>query len=361
MDNFNKLAKMVVKINTSKGSGSGFYINNLDIIITNHHVVSGHRAVAIETVDKDKLKAKVLQINPLLDLAFLKPAIQIEAPEAKFQFITELHNRDKVFVLGYPFGMPFTVTEGIVSSTRQLLGGQRYIQTDAAVNPGNSGGPLLNFSGEILGVTTCKFTQADNMGFALPAEEVVRELDNFKKNPTADYSVKCPSCNYLIIEKTDYCENCGTKLNAEALFTDIKLSPLAVFVEETLSKMGVDPVVSRCGNEFWEFHSGSALIRIFVYKNSYLISTCPLVKQSKTKLSELYSYLLSNPAQPFYLGIKDGIIYLSYRVHLTDINSSFRETIRDNIIKMIEKADEMDNYLIDTFECEWAEESKPNP
>ena len=72
----------------------------------------------------------------------------------------------KVYVAGYPYGMPFTITEGSVSSPKQLMDG-KYIQTDAAVNPGNSGGPILDEDNRVVGVTVSKFTQADNMGFGI--------------------------------------------------------------------------------------------------------------------------------------------------------------------------------------------------
>jgi len=360
MNNFDELSKNVVKINTSKGSGSGFYIKDNDIIITNHHVVSGHRSVAIETTNKDKIKSNVIQVNPLLDIAFLKPSLPLSSININFNLQNKISNREKVFILGYPFGMPFTITEGIISSTKQLVNGQYYIQTDAAINPGNSGGPMINNAGEIIGITTCKLTQAENMGFALPSEKLIDELEIYKKNPSSDYSVKCPSCNYLIFEKTEYCENCGAKLDIEKFFDDITLSSLALFIEETLKKMDIDPVIARHGTEFWEFHKGSALIRIFIYKNSYLFTTCPMVKLTKTKINELYKYLLSNPVKPFNLGIYLQNVFLSYRIHLSDIDSIYKENIRNNIINLANKADELDNYLVDNYECEWSDEAKPD-
>ncbi|MCP4131206.1 MAG: trypsin-like serine protease [bacterium] len=356
------LFKSVVKINTSHGSGSGLYFHKMNIIVTNHHVVSGHPAVAIETQDNNKYRAKVLQVNPLLDLAFLKPTQPLPVPEYDLSFSksANLGNMDKVLVLGFPYGMPFTVTEGIISSTRQLLGGQYYIQTDAAVNPGNSGGPMITPTGELIGITTCKFTEADNMGFALPADIVEQEIVDFKDNASADYTVKCPSCDFLLIEKTDYCENCGDKLDVDSLFAEEKLSPLADFVEKSIGELGIDPVVSRAGYEFWEFHKGSAMIRIFVYKNDYLVATCPLAKLPKKNLNEVFRYVLSNPAQPFYLGISDGLIFISYRVHLSDIGSIHTEAIKKNLNSMAEEADRLDNYLVNTFDCKWSDEAKPD-
>ncbi|MBN1897712.1 MAG: trypsin-like peptidase domain-containing protein [Spirochaetes bacterium] len=360
MKDFKELSKIVVKISTASGSGSGFYLKNMDIIVTNHHVVSGNKSVAVETQDKDKIKSTVLQINPLLDLAFLKPAKPLGAPDTGFLPLEKLKDRDKVYILGFPFGMPFTVTEGIVSSTKQLVGGLHYIQTDAAINPGNSGGPMMSADGKIIGITTSKFMDAENMGFALPADQIMSELEGLKNNPSVAYSVKCPSCNFLLIEKTEYCDNCGSKLEADVLFSEQKLSPLAVFVEESLQKMGIDPVISRNGVEYWEFYKGSALVRVFIYRTNYLYTTCPMVKLPKANLTELYKFILSDPVKPFSLGIDRGIVYISYRVYLADIDSSHKEEIRKNLINLANKADELDNILIDKYGCEWSEEAKPD-
>ncbi|MBP6740918.1 MAG: hypothetical protein KA146_13050, partial [Leptospiraceae bacterium] len=112
------------------------------------------------------------------------------------------------------------------------------------------------------------------------------------------------------------------------------------------------------GVDFWEFHRGSALVRYFVYRNSFLFATSPLAKLPKTNLQEVYKYILSNPVSPFYLGISQGLIYISYRAHLADLKSSKRSLIQKNLAALAIKADELDNFLIDTYGCEWHEESK---
>jgi serine protease Do len=99
-------------------------------------------------------------------------------------------------------------------------------------------------------------------------------------------------------------------------------------------------------------------MRFFVYRNSYLFGTCPLVKLPKANLKELYTYLLESHAAPYYFGISEGIIYLSYRVHLDDLNSPQIESIKKNIVEMPVKADDLDNFLVDKFNCEWSVESK---
>ncbi len=353
--------KNVVKINCPTGSGSGFYIRSADVVITNYHVVAGNKSVAIEMQDRNKMKAAVIQVNPMKDLAFLKPAQPISDSEFVLNRTPAVKNLDKVMVLGYPYGMPFTVTEGIISAAKQLLEGQYYIQTDAAVNPGNSGGPMIDNEGNIIGITTCKFSEADNMGFALPSDVIATELDKFKTNPPAAYGVNCPSCNFLMLEKDDYCENCGAKIDAENLFKEYKLSPLGEYTEGIIRDLGVDPVIARAGSDFWEFHLGSSLIRFFIYNNNYFFATSPLVKLPTVNPAEVYKYVLSNPCDPFYLGVYNGVIFISYRMAMPDIFSpSHQATIRATYINFAKKANEIDNYLVNTFGCTWTEDAKPN-
>lgn len=358
MKSIEKAAQCVVKILTASGSGSGFYLKKEGLIATNHHVIASAKEVGVETQGKERCSAKVVLTNPELDLALLLPEREFpEMCQLNLQSILDLKNMEQVAVLGFPFGMPFTITQGIVSSTKQLINDRYYIQTDAAVNPGNSGGPLVNAEGEVIGIATSKFTQADNVGFALPIDHLQEELLALKENPEMKYSVKCGSCDHLIFEKTNYCPHCGDQIDGEMLFGELALSPLALFVEGSLKELGVNPVITRGGPDYWSFYQGSALIRIFVYREHYFYATCPLVKVSKEKLRGFYGTLLSKFASPFQLGIQDQTVFLSYRMHLTDLRSSTEKEIRENIIHLIQKADELDNFFIQQFGCEPSEHS----
>lgn len=360
MEDIQAIVDSVLKIGTASGSGTGFYLKKHDIVVTNNHVVSGHKMVSIETHDRERMTAKVVFLNPIVDLAFLVPSKPLNhLPELFLQPSGTLKNMDRVAVLGYPFGMPFTVTDGIVSSTKQLMDGRRYIQTDAAVNPGNSGGPLVNARGEVVGVTTAKFTEADNVGFAIPVEDLIGDLESFAENVHLEFSVKCPSCGSLLFEKVEYCTNCGNEIDQDTLFEEPQLGPLAGFVEPALEKLGIDPVIARNGYDYWEFHQGSSLVRVFTYNKNYLFTTSPLVKLPKANLEAVYRYILSNPAPPFSFGIYQNMIYMSYRIHLGDLDvPAFADQIQQNITNFAQKANEMDNYLIDNYGCEQTEYSK---
>lgn len=354
-----EIVSCIVKIGTASGSGSGFYLKDRNLIVTNNHVVSGHKVVSIEGHDQQRMTAKVVFLNPIVDLAFLLPSKPMEhLPQMEIQSSSSLKARDRVSVMGFPFGMPFTITEGIVSSSKQFLEGRHYIQTDAAVNPGNSGGPMLNAFGQVVGVTTAKFTEADNVGFAILADDLITDLESFATNVDMKFSVKCPSCSSLLFEKEDFCPNCGADIDEDLLFDEHKLTPFGEFVEEALRKLDIDPVIARNGYDYWEFHQGSSLVRIFIYNRDYFYLTCPLVKLPKTNLEEVYRYILSDQVPPYVFGIYQGLIYLSYRLHITDWESPRKAEIQQNIANFALKADELDNYLISTFGCEKSEYSR---
>ncbi len=348
------LAKSVFKINTAQGTGSGFWYADRNVIVTNHHVINGAHVVGIEDQDRNRYVATVVYANPDVDLAFLKVPAPFNS-EGLPQIITdhtdEIQNRDKVYVLGFPYGMPYTETEGIISSVNQINNGRNYIQTDAAVNPGNSGGPIVNEKGHLIGITTAKITEADNVGFAIPFQALKDELAGLPADIGDAFSIKCHSCNEILSEAVAYCPNCGATIDKK-LFDETPLTTLAVFVEDAIKDVIVSPVLGRSGHEFWEFHHGSCMIRIFVYDTNYLFVTSPLNKLPKENLEKLYEYILSRPVKPYNLGIYDNQISMYYRVHLSDILSDKAADIKANIRQMILKADEMDNYFVDQFGCE---------
>ena len=156
----NNIYRSVFKVTHSGGSGSCFYLKNYDLFVTNYHVVEGYRTVAVHDNDRNPYLAKVV-----LDIALLAAEGDFSAlPEMTLAADDSLTIGRKVYVAGYPYGMPFTITEGSVSSPKQLMDGKYYIQTDAAVNPGNSGGPILDEDNRVVGVTVSKFTRCTSPG-----------------------------------------------------------------------------------------------------------------------------------------------------------------------------------------------------
>lgn len=172
------------------GLGSGFIISADGYVLTNAHVVAGDGQVTVRLADaKREYKAKVIGTDERTDIALLK----IEAsglPTVKLGKSASLQPGEWVAAIGSPFGFENTITAGIVSATGRSLPAETYvpfIQTDVAVNPGNSGGPLINLAGEVVGVNSMIYSQTGGymgVSFAIPidvAMDVARQLRAFGK------------------------------------------------------------------------------------------------------------------------------------------------------------------------------------
>ncbi|HHH49349.1 MAG TPA: trypsin-like serine protease [Saprospiraceae bacterium] len=347
----------IYKVITANGTGTGFKVANHDFLITNYHVIRGSKVLALEDHDKNRYLAQVAMVNPEVDLAFLN-VDDLKSVNSSIQLDKNLqvNSTQKVYINGFPFGMPFTVTEGIISSPSQPMQGRNYVQTDAAVNPGNSGGPMLTQDGVLVAVTTAKFTEADNVGFGIKHTDVIKQIEDYKFDDVK-YRVKCNSCDHFIEEATEFCPNCGNNIN-KAVFEEFEKSHFANYIEEGLVELGVNPVLCRAGRDYWEFHQGSALVRIFVVNRNYLYATSPLNNLPKENLEDLLTYIISDKVAPYQLGVYDNKIYISYRTHLSDIYSSRKEEIKKNIIQLALKADELDDFFMNEYNCEMSLESK---
>ena len=231
------------------------------------------------------------------------------------------------------------------------------MQTDAAVNPGNSGGPIFNENGEAAAVTVSKFTDADNMGFGIRIGALRQVLGSIDGIDRTTFHVQCGSCEELIAEEEEFCPSCGEKL-PEGAFTEYGLSPIAAFCEEAIETMGINPVLARAGADAWRFHRGSSEIRMFVYDNDYLFMSSPIVLLPKKEVEPVLRFMLGKEFLPYKLGIEGKQVYLNYRIHLSDITEASAAEIQADICRFSAKADELDNYMVDTFGCEFSEYSK---
>src|SRR5256885_132372 len=159
------------------GVGSGFIIDPKGFILTNNHVIEGATKITIGMLSGDRYRAKVIGIDRETDLAVLKIDAERELPVMKFGDSNAAEVGDWVLAIGSPFGLEQTVTAGIISkkdrdTTNSSF--QRFLQTDAAINRGNSGGPLVNMRGEAIGVNSQIATitgDYNGIGFALPSNE----------------------------------------------------------------------------------------------------------------------------------------------------------------------------------------------
>jgi S1-C subfamily serine protease len=161
-------------------AGSGVFINDKGYIVTNHHVVENLRKITVKTHDDKDYRATIIGKDEAWDIAVLK----LDTKRQNFTNLGwadsgQVEVGDHVIAVGNPVGFESTVTEGIISNTKRLITGDAYIyyfQTDVAINAGNSGGPLIDKDGKIVGINTLKFSKAgyEGLSFALRANDVQR-------------------------------------------------------------------------------------------------------------------------------------------------------------------------------------------
>jgi serine protease Do len=171
---------------SAEAVGSGFIVSPEGMILTNAHVVKGAEAVTVKLSDKREFPAKVLGVDARTDVAVLKidatglPAVRIGDPQ-------KTRVGEWVAAIGSPFGLESTVTAGIVSAKSRALPDERlvpFIQTDVAVNPGNSGGPLFNLAGEVVGINSMIYSRTGGymgVSFAIPIDVAMKVADQLVK------------------------------------------------------------------------------------------------------------------------------------------------------------------------------------
>jgi S1-C subfamily serine protease len=186
-----------------QGQGSGFVLDKEGHILTNNHVIDNAQRVEVTLADKHKYKATVIGVDKQHDLALL----QIKATNLVPATLSESNGLvvgQRVYAIGNPFGLSGTMTRGIISAIRSISmpsgnAIEDAIQTDAAVNPGNSGGPLLNSRGEVIGITTLIASngsdQSAGIGFAIPINTAKAVLDDFARYG----AVKRPSLDIVTL------------------------------------------------------------------------------------------------------------------------------------------------------------------
>ncbi|KAK2891800.1 serine protease HTRA2, mitochondrial-like isoform X1 [Channa argus] len=167
-------------------SGSGFIIRSDGLIVTNAHVVANRRGVRVKLTNGEMYSATVQDVDPVADIATIKITAKNPLPTLSLGQSSDVRQGEFVVAMGSPFSLRNTITSGIVSSAQRgskELGlshtNMEYIQTDATINLGNSGGPLINLDGEVIGINTMKVTAG--ISFAIPSDRVRLFLDQATK------------------------------------------------------------------------------------------------------------------------------------------------------------------------------------
>jgi len=211
----------------SQALGSGFVISEDGFIVTNNHVIEGADEILIEFFSGKELPATLIGTDPNTDIALLKVEADGALPFVPFGDSNVMRTGDWVMAMGNPLGQGFSVSAGIVSARNRALSGtyDDYIQTDAAINRGNSGGPLFNMDGQVVGVNTAILSPnggSIGIGFAMSSNvvtKVVAQLKEFGETRRGWLGVRIQDVT------SDIAESIGLEKASGALVTDVPEGP----------------------------------------------------------------------------------------------------------------------------------------
>ena len=350
--------KAVVQIATPYSTGTGFYIKNEELLITNDHVVRGNREVVVEGQLIDRQMAKVVYTDPLYDLAFLLCKTDPSLPVLDISRDKEVAEGERVTAIGHPFGLKFTATQGIISNAGHKQNDVLYYQHDAALNPGNSGGPLVDGTGSIIGVNTFIIQNGENIGFSLPIQYLIRSIEEFKSDGNNQVASRCLNCHNLVYENTvegQFCPHCGSKIRLASSEDEYEAVGIPLTIEQILQGCGHDIKLARRGPCLWEVVQGSAKIFITYYEpNGVIAGDAILCNLPQENIKEVYEFLLlqNNILEGLTFSIKGKEVVLSLIIFDRYLGT---DSGLEMFQHLFQKADDYDNILVEEYGCKWKE------
>lgn len=344
----------IVQLATPYNTGTGFYLKEYNLIVTNEHVVRDNKSVVLAGKSFDKQLVDVIYLDSRFDLAFLKPPEGHSMSEIRIAQNAEPHEGDRVIAVGHPFGLKYAATQGIISSLTQNENDIEYIQHDAALNPGNSGGPLIDASGNVLGVNTFIIQNGNNIGFALPSRYLINTIREFKSGNGSN-GVRCNACLNVIFEKehesSKYCPVCGKKLTMINDIAEYEPYGITKTIEVMLEECGYNISLSRRGPDNWEVTKGSVKINVSYYEKNGLITADVYLCTLPSDNSEtFYTYLLKEnyKLEGLSFSVEDQDIVLSLLIYDQYLH---KDTLRKLFVHLTDTADIYDDLLISEFKA----------
>lgn len=345
----------LIEIATPYSTGTGFFVKAWQVVVTNEHVVRDNKEVIIQGRHVQKQIARVVFIDELADIALLA-LNNDEMPEISFH-ATELPKEgEEVIAIGHPYGLKRSLTKGVVSSVEQRERDMVFIQHDAALNPGNSGGPLLNAQGDVIGVNSFVMKAGENVGFALPISEVLPGLEDFSQtvgNRTANRCQSCRRIGYSDEKADSYCVRCGAELIFPSSIRPYRPVGVPRIVEDIIDSLGYDVRLTREGKNHWLVPRGSALVRLSYHEDTGLIDgDAYLCRLPEADANEIYTFLLQENFKTgdLVFSVKNQFVLLSLMIFDRHLDE---DTGKIMMQRLFEQADHYDDILVDRFGATW--------
>lgn len=336
--------------------GTGFFLQDLQLVVTNEHLVRESKEIIVEAASIPRQIAKVVYWDACYDIALLQLEDKYELPQVAFKLDTEPLAGEKVLALGHPLGLHFSSTVGTLSNTHRQQDDYYYYQHDAALNPGNSGGPLVNEQGQIIGVNVFDIEEGEALGFSLPALFVQETIRTYLDQEKREIAARCIACRKLVFEherNKHYCPNCGAHLQMPSDAETYEAVGTQATIEQLLIALGQDVKLARRGLNTWEIREGSAQITVSYHEDSGLITgDAHLCNLPTEDASELYEFLLQENYKDDGLtfSVKGRDVILSILIYDRYLNV---DTGKQRFEHLFKQADYYDNILVDRFGAKW--------
>ena len=344
---WNRIKRGVVGVRTRRGDGTGWVALENDIVVTNFHVVGYEPVPQLRTVDGREVEAKVIYVSTRHDIALLMPVVALDVAPLPLGPSTEVAQGQPVAAIGHPFGLTFTVTRGVLSATCRDFDGVPHLQTDAALNPGNSGGPLIDEQGRAIGVNA--FLRAgQNLGFAVPIHLFGHVLTRLSVDRSQALTIqpvyRCLGCETPFDPRSEHCVRCGRAVpgtEREPSEHLVEQDRAAVVVSRVLEQLGYVPNQLRAGENTWRVPSSIGELMVAVNESGAIVNfAIRVARLPRTGHEAVYRFLLSYNDRTsrvcrasiatdiVYLGIREPVDFLNVKAVAADVQRLQEQSAR---------------------------------
>ncbi len=350
-----KTVDIVLQIATPFSTGTGFYLADYDLVVTNEHVVRDNATVLVTCQGMDRCLLPVVYLDAYYDLAFLRPTEPF--PLAAIPFATApLLPGAMVQAMGQNYGQRLQVAMGEITATDYAYEGLHFIQHTARLTSGQSGGPLFNDAGELLGVNMYDINEGHHLALSLPAASLLSCLNDYQA-AAGRTATRCFDCHTLNIEPLSgeqyHCRKCGASITLPRDVVDFQPSGIQATVEAILEQCGHHPQLARRGPNLWEIYQGSARIQVAYHEDSGLVTgDAHLCALPDTSQAELFEYLLQQnySLDQLTLSTRGRNIILSLLIYDRYLAPAAG---KEQFEHLFAKADYYDNMLVEKFGATW--------
>ncbi len=353
-DQCRKRHSTIVQITTPYTIGTGFCISDPPLVATNEHIVRDNRNAIVDHPVSGRQVAQVVYLDPKRDLALLRLPIPI--PMLEFHRAGEALPKEgqQVWALG---GKPEqTVRSGVITESGHLINGVRYLQHNAGLEVSDSGGPLFDSYGQLVGMNSFLAAGSGIMGLCLPSVHL-QEAVAYMRKATGKTASRCIQCDQIVSDHNlvdnNNCPQCRVPIQLPSQIADYQPIGIAATIEQLLTNTGHQPTLSRRGPNSWQVQHGSADIHISYYeKNGLIVGDAYLCVLPSDDNEALYAFLLKQnfDIENLSFSIKDDEIVLSLMIYDRYLNEETGLTL---FKYLFERADHYDNVLVEKYGASW--------